>query len=259
VDPSRVTADVSMDALKSFANHDIETRVKNARILASSERSLAGQNAYEVTWLSEGPEGVLQYQSIYFFMASRYYVLSLRTFRDSFPWIVQDFQTWLTSVQKLSRTDSGLLTAPSHGGLWVHQTGGAKIGFPEEWLVGVADDRQVGATIARDKMHLDFTAVVEVLGSPAKEITTDEKKAARDAITKKSYSVTTESEEPFHGFPCYRLSYEGTVDGRFLRGQDLWVASPRALWLISIEGDGAFYRQSTANWQNMLNGISFNE
>jgi len=259
VDKSHLSADVSIDILKSFATGDISLRSKNSRVLASSARTLAGQNAYEVTWLSEGPEGIVQHQSVYFFMESRYYVLSLRANRDSFPWIVQDFQEWLTSIHRLSREESGTLAAPAHGGLWVHQTGGAKIGFPEDWLVGVADDHQVGATMAHDKMHLDFTAAVEVLGSAPKEITPDEKTAARKALEQKGNTVTAESDEPFHGFPCYRLSYEATLDGRFVRGQDLWVASPRARWLISLEGDGAYFRQLTTQWQGILNGITFYE
>jgi hypothetical protein len=151
------------------------------------------------------------------------------------------------------------LAAPAHGGLWVHQTGGAKIAFPEEWLVGVADDRQIGATIARDPMHLDFTAEVAVLGSPAKEFGSDEKAAARKTLEQKGYAVTADSDEPFHGFPCYRLMYEGTIDGRFIRGQDLWVSSPRARWLINFEGDGAYLRQLTNQWQGILNGIQFYE
>jgi hypothetical protein len=259
IDPSRLSADVSIDNLKTFATNDISSRTKNSRILASSARTLAGQNAYEVTWLSEGPEGVMQYQSVYFFMESRYYVLSLRANRDSFPWIVQDFQNWLTSVRLLTRQDSGKLDTPAHGAMWVHQTGGAKIAFPEEWLVGVADDRQVGATIARDKVHLDFTATVEVLGAAAKDVTAEEKTAARHALEQKGYAITAESDEPFHGLPCNRLIYEGTIDGRFIRGQDLWVASPRARWLISLEGDGAFFRQLTDQWQGILNGIHFYE
>jgi len=260
VDSNRLSADVSTDVLKTLATNDITSRSKNSRILASSARTLAGQNAYEVTWLSEGPEGVTQYQSIYFFMENRYYVLSLRANRDSFPWIIQDFQGWLVSIHRLSRAESGKLAAPAHGGLWVHQTGGVKIAFPEEWLVGVADDRQVGATIARDKMHLDFTAEVEVLGSsPAKEFGADEKTAARKTLEQKGYTVTADSEEPFHGLPCYRLTYEGTIDGRFIRGQDLWVSSPRARWLINFEGDGSFFRQLTDQWQGILNSIHFYE
>ena len=259
VDSSRLSADASVDVLKAFATNDISSRAKTSRILASSARTLIGQNAYEVTWLSEGPEGVTQYQSVYFFMENRYYVLSLRANRDSFPWIVQDFQGWLLSIHRLSREESGKLAAPAHGGLWVHQTGGAKIAFPEEWLVGVADDRQIGATIARDPMHLDFTAEVAVLGSPAKEFGSDEKAAARKTLEQKGYAVTADSDEPFHGFPCYRLMYEGTIDGRFIRGQDLWVSSPRARWLINFEGDGAYLRQLTNQWQGILNGIQFYE
>ena len=155
-------SDTSVDTLKTFATQDLSSRVAGARVLATSARTLAGQNAYEVTWLNEGPEGVTQYQSIYFFMDNRFYVLSLRAHRDSFPWIVQDFQNWLATVYPLSRQDSGKLDAPAHGGLWVHQTGGAKITIPEDWLIAVADDRQVAAAIASDKMHLDFSAVVDV-------------------------------------------------------------------------------------------------
>jgi hypothetical protein len=259
VNTGRMSADVSIDTLKNFAAGDIGSRSKNSRTLASSARTLVGQNAYEVTWLSEGPEGVVQYQSVYFFMENRYYVLSLRAQRDSFPWIVQDFQSWLLSIHRLAREESGKLAAPAHGGLWVHQTGGAKIAFPEEWLVGVADDRQVGATIAHDKMHLDFTAEVEVQGAPAKPFGADEKAAARKTLEQKGYVVTTDSDEPFHGFPCYRLTYEGTLDGRFVRGQDLWVSSPRARWLINFEGDGAYYRQMTNQWQGILNTMHFYE
>jgi len=259
VDASHVSADASTETLKSFALNDIDLRFKNARLLASSSRTLMGQNAYEVTWQSEGTEGVQQYQSEYFFIENRFYVLVLRASRDSFPWIVQDFQEWLSSVQRLSREESGKLESPSHGGLWVHQTGGVKIGLPEEWLIGVADDRQVGATIAHDKMHLDFTAEVEVLGTAAKAFGADEKALARKTLDQKGYSITAESEEPFHGFACYRLMYEGTIDGRFVRGQDLWVAGPKGRWLINLEGDGAYFRQMTDPWQKILNGITFYE
>lgn len=259
VDTGRVSADASIDVLKAFATNDIVSRSKNSRILAASARTLAGQNAYEATWLNESSGGIVQYQSVYFFMVNRFYVLSLRAGRDSFPWIVQDFQNWLTSVRLLSRQDSGKLDTPAHGGLWVHQTGGAKIAFPEDWLIGVADDREVGATVARDKMHLAFTAEVEVLASPAREMAPEDKKEARRALEQKGYAVTVESDEPFHGFPCFRLTYEGTIDGRFVRGQDLWVSSPRARWLISLDGDGVLLRQLAGEWQGILNGIHLND
>ena len=257
VDPGRVAAEAPIDVLKAFAAQDISTRSKNSRVLASSARLLAGMNAFETTWINEGPEGAMQYQSLYFFMENRFYVLSLRANRGSFPWIVQDFQNWLNTIHVLSRQDSGKLAAPSHGGLWVHQTGGAKITFPEDWLIGVADDRQVGAAIARDKAHIDFTAVVEVLGPKPQEMSADDKAQARKTLDQKGYAVLTESEEPFHGLPCYRLAYEGTLDGRFVRGQDLWITSSHGRWLISLEGDGAYLRQMTDEWQGILNGIHF--
>ena len=259
VDSGRMSADVSIDALKAFATADIRSRSKDARLLASSPRTLAGQNAYETTWLNEGPTETAENQSVYFFTENRFYVLSLRANRESFPWMVQDFQNWLASARLLSRRDSGKLDQPAHGGLWVHQTGGAKIAFPDDWLIGVADDRQVGATVARDKMHIDFTAEVEVLGSPAREMPSDDKKEVLQALERKGYKITAESDEPFHGFPCYRLAYEGTIDGRFVRGQDLWVSGPKARWLISQDGDGVLLRQFAEEYQGILNGIHFYE
>jgi len=260
VDATRLTADASTGTLKDFATHDLASRVTGARILATSARTLAGQNAYEVTWVNEGPEGVTQYQSIYFFLDNRFYVLSLRANRDSFPWIVQDFQNWLTSVHLLNRQGSGKLEAPSHGGLWVHQTGGAKITIPEDWLIAVADDRQVGATIARDKMHLTFSAVADAYSpTTTHEMTLEEKEEARKALGAKDYKIVEQSEEPFHGLPAFRLVYEGVDDGRFIRGQDLWVWSPKARWLISLDGDSRLLRQLADEWHEILNQIHFYE
>src|SRR5262249_50065349 len=85
VGAARMSADTSMDTLKDFATKDLASRATGARTLATTPRTLAGQNAYEVTWLNEGPEGVTQYQSIYFFMENRFYVLTLKANRDSFP------------------------------------------------------------------------------------------------------------------------------------------------------------------------------
>ena len=206
VDLSRLSADASTGTLKGFATHDLASRHTGARVLATMARTLAGQNAYEVTWLNEGPEGVTQYQSIYFFLDNRFYVLSLRANRDSFPWIAQDFQNWLAGVHLLNRQDSGQLQAPAHGGLWVHQTGGAKIKIPEDWLIGVADDRQLGATIARDKMHLAFSAVVDVLSPSAQGLSAAEKAAARKALEAKDYKIMAQSDDPFHGLPAFQIA-----------------------------------------------------
>jgi hypothetical protein len=257
LDGSRLSADTSVDILKNFATHDLSARATGARTLATTTRTLVGQNAYEVTWLNEGPEGVTQYQSIYFFMDNRFYVLSLKANRDSFPWIVQDFQNWLASVRILSRQDSGKLESPAHGGLWVHQTGGAKIEIPQDWLVGVADDHELGATIARDKMQLAFTAVVDALAPAPREMTIEEKNQARHMLQEKGHTIASESEEPFHGLPAFQLVYEDTVDGRFIRGQDLWVWSPKARWLINVEGDSRLLRQLSEEWHGILSNIHF--
>ncbi len=187
VDPSRLSSDTSVDILKNFATRDLAVRSAGSRLLAGTTRTLAGQNAYEVTWLLEGTEGTTQHQSVYFFKDNRFYVLTLKAARDSFPWIVQDYQNWLSTIHLLSREGSGKLKAPSHGGLWVHQTGGAKIEIPEDWLIGVADDRQLGATIARDKMQLAFSAVVDTLAASSREMTPQEKEEARKSLKVKGF------------------------------------------------------------------------
>jgi hypothetical protein len=259
VDATRLSADTSVDILKNFATHDLSARATGARTLATTARTLAGQNAYEVTWLNEGPEGVTQYQSIYFFMDNRFYVLSLKANRDSFPWIVQDFQNWLSSVRILSRQDSGKLESPAHGGFWVHQTGGAKIEIPSDWLIGVADDHELGAAVARDKMQLAFTAVVDALNPASHEMTIEEKNQARHTLQEKGRTISSESEEPFHGLPAFHLDYEDTEDGRFIRGQDIWVWSPKARWLINVEGDSRLLRQLADEWKGILSNIHFYE
>ena len=259
VNPGRLSVDASTDVLKAFAMQSMAAQAAGARLLAATARTLAGHNAYEVTRLTEDLQGAFQTQSVYFFIDNRYYALSLRARRESFPWIVQEFQDWLGSIHLLSRDDSGKLAAPAHGGLWVHQTAGAKITIPENWLVGVADDRQVGATLAHDKMHLDFTAGTDVVSPAPQELGIQEKDAARRALDQKGYTIVSESQEPFHGYPCFRILYEGTIDGRYVRGQDFWVSSPKARWLISLSGDGSFLRQRSDEWQGILNGIQFYE
>ncbi len=259
VDSSHLSTDTSSDTLKNFATHDLSSRATGARTLATMARTLAGQNAYEVTWLNEGPEGVTQFQSVYFFLDNRFYVLSLKANRDSFPWIVQDFQNWLETVRILSRQDSGKLESPAHGGLWVHQTGGAKIEIPDDWLIGVADDRELGATIARDKMHIALTAVADAISPSAHEMTLEEEDQARHTLQAKGVKIIAESEEPFHGLPAFQVTYEDTVDERFIRGQDLWIWSPKARWLISIEGDARLLRQLQDEWQGILSNIHFYE
>ncbi len=257
VDAARFSADAPIETLKTFAARDLSVRSAGSRVLAGSARTMAGLNAYEVTWLLETTQSAMQHQSIYFFMENRFYVLTLRAARDSFPWLVQDYQNWLNSVHLLTRQESGKLQAPSHGGVWVHQTAGARISIPEEWLIGVADDRQVGATVVRGKMHLVFSAVVDAMAPSSRIMSKNEKEEARQALKNKGRTIVLESEEPFHGLPAYQIVYEDTIDGRFVRGQDQWVWSPRARWLINVEGDSRLMRQMANQWQGILRNIHF--
>lgn len=259
VDASRFSASASTDMLKDFATRDLTRRATDARTVASAPRSIAGQNAYELTWLVQNKEEAVQSQSIYFFLDNRFYVLTLSAARDSFPWLVQEYQSWLNQVHILSRQASGKLIAPSFGGIWVHQTGGVRIEIPGDWLIGVADDRQLGATIARDKMSLAFTAVVDSLSGTPRALSAAEKEEARRALKSKDRKLALEGDEPFHGLPAYQIVYEYSDGARFVRGQDIWVVSPKARWLISIEGDSKLMRQLADDWQTILKTIHFAE
>src|SRR5437879_9243043 len=150
-------------------------------------------------------------------MDNRFYVLSLKANRDSFPWIVQDFQNWLAAVRILSRQDSGKLESPAHGGLWVHQTGGAKIEIPQDWLIGVADDHELGATIARDKMHLALTAVVDALAPAPRAVPLEWKTQAGLPRKEKGRPTGRESEAPLTGRPALRLASDVRLGGGVIR------------------------------------------
>lgn len=251
-----LSADATPEFLKRFVEQEFATRKTPFRILSSSQRTLAGQNCYEITWEDLKATPVTT-QSEFFFIENRVYALTLTANSDSFLWLVPDFQGWLNNVRVLSRRNAGSLDHPARGGFWVHQTGGAKFLIPEEWLIGVADDRTLGIAFAKDKMHLELTASLEVLDRPSHDLAAADKEAMRAAIEKKGFKVLQESEEPFHGYPAYHLTYEGTNEGRYVRGQDVWVRSPKARWLINAEGDGPLYRQKADELRTILNDIQF--
>jgi hypothetical protein len=85
----------------------------------------------------------------------------------------------------------------------------------------------------------------------------DEKQEARKALQSKGRTAVSESEEPFHGLPAFRIEYEYASDGRFIRGEDIWVSSAKARWLISLEGDSKLMRQMRDERQQVFNAIHF--
>ena len=90
-------------------------------------------------------------------------------------------------------------------------------------------------------------------------MTLEEKDQVRRTIQEKGHKIVAESEEPFHGLPAFHVAYEDTVEDRFIRGQDLWIWSPKARWLINIEGDSSLLRQRQDEWQGILSNIHFYE
>lgn len=253
---SHLSSDASYEFLKQFAEGQFAGRKNPYRILSSSQRTISGRRCYEVTW--EDQEKVpTTSQSAFFFVENRVYALTLKASTDSFLWLVPDFQGWLTNVQVLSRQDSGALNVPAHGGLWVHQTGGARMIIPDDWLIGVVDDRTLGAARAVGEQHAEFTATLEVLGSLPKELTKDDKAAMRSMIEKKGFKVVSETEEPFHGYPAFHVAYEGTTGGRFVKGEDLWITSPKARWFINVEADSRLFRDLAEDYRTILNDIQF--
>lgn len=251
-----LASDVSYEFLKQFADQEFAARKSGYRILSASQRTLAGQHCYEVTW--EDHQSVpTTSQSEFFFVENRVYALTLSASTENFLWLVPDYQGWLSTVQLLSRQNSGALMTPANGGLWVHQTGGARIRIPESWLIGVSDDRTLGAAFAKEEMHGEFTASLETLASLPKDMTDADRLAMRRAIEKKGFRVTRESEEPFHGYPAFHLAYEGTIESRFVKGEDVWISSPKARWLLNMEADGRLFRDLAEDYRTILNNIQF--
>jgi hypothetical protein len=257
LDLNHLASDVPLDVLRQFAHDDVLSREPEAQILAEVPRTLAAQNAYEVTWKDSGGDLTLEYQSDYFFVEDRIYALTLRVRSDGFAGTVPDFQDWLGSLRVLTRRDSGSLDSPAHGGLWIHQTGGIKILIPGEWLIGVSDDHTLGATVVDGDMHSEITATVDVSSRTTQEISPDDQQEARTALEKKGFRVLQATDDPFHGYPAYEISYDGTKNDRYVRGQDIYVASPHGRWLFNMEADGRLFNKLTDNYRSILNDIQF--
>jgi hypothetical protein len=257
LDENHVSSDISQAVLKQLAKHELETHQPGFQALSERDRELAGQNAFEITWQNEIDSHTLEHQSVYFYVENRVYALTLQSPPHNFRWLSPDFQHWLNSVQVLSRKDGGALVEPAHGGLWIHQTGGVKISIPSPWLIAVADDRTLGATVVVNSLHSEFTATLDVSSTTGAEFTRDDKKEARKVVYKKGLRIAHESEEPFHGLPSFQLQYEGLSGDRTIKGQDIWVVSPKARWLFNVEGDVSLYNHLSDQYTEILKDLQF--
>jgi hypothetical protein len=254
---THLATNLPADQLRKIAEQNLAAQNTHARILSRDTRQIAGHDAFEMTWEEQTDSTMTQVQSVYFFSEDRVYAVALRARADSFPWLVPPFQEWLNTVEMLTAKDSGVLQTPAHGGLWVHQTGGAKIAIPDAWLIGVADDRSLGATLANGSQHSELTASVATVQQEP-QMTPEEHDAARAALEKKGYRILSETDEPFHGLSALQFNYEGNrSDGRVVRGTDVWVATPKGHWLFSVEGDITFFNHLTSDFNDILNNIQF--
>lgn len=253
----RLRTELSLAELEDYARRDIGASHPNARILAAENRTLDGRNAFEATWSEDAPEPT-EAQSVYAFIDDRYVVLTLKAKRDAFPWQVPTFQQWLNTVELLGRRDTGALAIPAHGGIWLQRALGGRIAFPAPWLIGTADDRQVGAAFAEEARHSTLTVTAEPIpAAEAHAVNAKTKANARADLLAEGFQLTAESEEPFHGYPAYRVAFEGYRKTHFVKGVDLWVVSPKARWLISIEGDGPLFNRQADDYRRILDGFEF--
>ncbi len=256
-DAAAFSSTIDPEALKAFAINDAASQIGKGRILTQGTRLFAERPAYEMTWETPKTEGLEQTQALYVFAENRFAVLLLRARRESFAWLVPEFQKWLESARSLSRRGSGSLDSPSHGGVWAHVGGGARVRFPEDWLIGVADDRMVGAAFAHEERHLTFTLSMEPGAFPAGMPAEAAMPLAKELIEKKGFRVTEAAHEPFHGLPALELSYEGSPGSRLLKGHDIWVFGRQSRWLINIEGDSKLYRARWNDFRDILSAIDF--
>lgn len=254
-DPNRVSSDVDPQTLGRVALEHVSTA--NGRVLAHAARTLFGKNAYEITWETKDQGTLTQTQSVFFFMDNRFIAIALQADRNQFAWVVPEFQEWLSMVRPLSRASAGELDSPARGGTWINETGGARVWIPDHWLIGVADDRMLGATFAEEKKFVTLTVTVELAEGVDSRISEKTLALARKAIRRKGFTITEELNEPFHGLPSLQFSYEGSPEGRFVKGHDVWVLSPNGRWLINLEGDSKLFRERREDFRDILNAITF--
>lgn len=250
-----ITADLDPEILARAARQ--KALAGGSRIVARSDRTLGQRRAAEVTFLTPERDRVWQTQLVVGFMQDRLFSLHLKSLADDFPALVPGFQEWLERVRFLSRDNGGSLDAPSHGGLWIHQTGGARIAFPAIWGVGAADDRQVGAAYTDHQQEVTFTMTVGDPGVPAGEASEADRARIRKDLRSRGFRITEETDEPFHGHPSLQVAYEGAQNKRFLKGRDIWVYTPRGRWLINLQGDSRLFRERLNDFRDILDAIDF--
>jgi hypothetical protein len=250
-------SDLSESVLKQLAKQELATSQPDYKLVSERDRRLANRNAYEIVWENTVSSQTMRHQTIYFYVQNRVYALTLRSLPRTFKWSAPDFENWLTSLRILSRKDAGALSEPAQGGLWIHQTGGAKIKVSDPWIIAVSDDRTLGVTYARGEFHADFTATVEVGLPPAQTFSSRDRKDIAKAVRQKGLRLLQESEEPFHGFPAYQVRYEGMLKDRLVKGADLWVLTPKGRWLFNFEGDVSLYNSLAEPYTEILKNIEF--
>jgi hypothetical protein len=254
---NQILADVSQQVLKQLAKQELTTHQPGYRLLSERDRRLADHHAYEVVWENQIDSQTVTHQTLYFFVENRLYALSLQTPSSAFKWIVPDFQNWLSTVRVLSRQNKSALAEPSRGGLWIHQTGGIKIPLGQDWLIAVADDRQLGAAFAQDSQHTEFTATVDASSSTDREFAEADRKQALKSLRKKGLRVTNDRLDAFHGYPSYVVEYEGRLNDRVIKGMDIWVLTPKGRWLFNVEGDVSLYNSLTDAYKTLFDAIEF--
>jgi hypothetical protein len=247
---TRLSADLPADQLLQLATASV--RATGQIIEATNPGQLSAHHAVMLRLQdAQGRRSLTEF----FFADERLYAFSLET-SGSPDGFRPAFEKWLQSVRIVGPQGTGVLETPSHGGVWIHQTGGLRIEVPDAWLIGLSTDHTLGATIAKGQEHSEMTATVD-LGHSGGEIATGEKQDAEQALLKKGYRVLSISEDAFHGLPSLRLEYDGQKDRRYIRGTDLWVATPKGRWLFSMEGDGPFFRSLASDYNVILNDMDF--
>jgi hypothetical protein len=249
--------DLSGAVLKQLAQQELATNQPGYKLISQKDRRLASRNAYEIVWENTVSSETLRNQTIYFYVQNRVYALTLRASPKTFHWSSPDFENWLTSLRILSRKDAGALQDPARGGLWIHQTGGAKIKISDPWLIAVSDDRLLGVTFARGDFHTEFTATVEVASPSPGAFTSRDRKDILKGIHHKGLRIVRESDQVFHGYPAIEVLYEGMLEERVVKGKDLWVLTPKGRWLFNFEGDVSLYNSLTEAYAEILNNIEF--